>query len=415
MGYGGNVDHLPSMQAAWTRNAEIEARERLRIEYRQAHGGVEPPPMAAPAKRDRKANELLGSANLQNLNYIPVGQNTTNDDTMFKFGNKEKKKKASGFSGVGDNASLSFGVAEDATAREGETLQQYAARHGDIPLTTTPLTTIPLGNAHVLGDSASTKYEGILRSEDDENDEPQWAISDSQHNDGISSTIFVPAPSQNANIFNLAPSQNNTTANMPPKVTIKLKSTTTEAYEAQEAANKAMKHKLPTAHEIRRDMPPPMTGWPDRPATQNGGDEYQETLHAKPRMGKSTISLLPLSPSNPCFPASSLRQDHVLISLCAAAEKYRMFGDDIEAMHLAFNVPVYNEAGYEIPGTPETPGKWVEEEWENRTRFGDPQPSKSSSLPLQAPCAHCRIHVWQSASANKCAQSITGPPLLAPR
>lgn len=59
-----------------------------------------------------------------------------------------------------------------------------------------------------------------------------------------------------------------------------------------------------------------------------------------------------------------------------------MLGDDIDAMRLNVNAPVYNEADYEDPGTLETPGKYADEEWETRTRFDDLQPSRSSSLPL---------------------------------
>lgn len=380
MGYGGNVNHLPIMQAAWTRNAETEARERLRIEYRQAHGGIEPPSMGVLAKHDRKANERLGSANLQNPNYTLVGQNTTtNKNTMFTFGNKKMAQKAPGFSGVGNNNSLSFATAEEDTpmSREGESLEEYAARHGDIPLTT--LITVPLGNARVLGEAASAKYKGIHRSENDENDEPQWAKPDND-DDVVQDTTFTSGPAQNSAIFTTAAIHDNTTSNMSPKITFKLKSATTKAREAQEAANKAMKNKFPTVGEIRRDMPDAMTEWPDSPATPKGGDEYQENFCAELRIGKLPSTLLPLSSSSPWL-ASSLHLDHVLIVLCAAAEKYRIFGDDIEAMRLHLNSPCFNEADYAgEPGTPETPGKYVEKEWNNRTHFDDLQPSKSAPL-----------------------------------
>lgn len=66
-----------------------------------------------------------------------------------------------------------------------------------------------------------------------------------------------------------------------------------------------------------------------------------------------------------------------------------MFGDDIEAMRLGLNAPVYNEGDYEGPGTPETPAKCVDEGWENTTRFDDLQPSKSSSLLRSAGALPC--------------------------
>ena len=214
---------------------------------------------------------------------------------MFTFGNKEKAQKAPGFSGVENNASLSFAIAEDDTAsppREGETVEEYAARHGDIPLTR--LTTIPLGNARVLGEAASAKYEGIHRSQDDENDEPQWASPDVKRDDVIPRSL--PAQYSTTSTSTTALSQDNSTANMPPKITFELKSATTKAREAREAsekADKAMKHKFPTAEMIQRNKPEVMTERPDRPATPNGGEQYQENLHVEPRMGKSPSSLPP--------------------------------------------------------------------------------------------------------------------------
>ena len=234
---------------------------------------------------------------------------------MFTFDNKEKAQSEADFSGVKNKATLSFAIAEDDTSSivmEGETVQAYAARHGDIPLT--PLTAIPLGKARVLGEAVSGKYEGICRSENgenDENDEPQRGYPKIKR-DGIPRSL--PAQNSITSTSTLALSQDNSTANMPPKITFKLESTTTEAHEEREASEKAeksMKRKRLTAEEIQRDMSEAMTDWPDRPATPNGGDEYQENLYAEPRMCKSPSALHLLSPSNPQLLASPVRSSSV--------------------------------------------------------------------------------------------------------
>lgn len=217
-------------------------------------------------------------------------------------------QKTPGFSGIGNNVSLSFAIAEDATAsplKEGETVEEYASRHDEIPLT--PLTTLQPKSTRVLGE-ASGKYEDIRRPEDDENDEPEWAKPDND-DDLIHDTTFTCDPAQNSAIFTTATIHDNTTGNMPPKSTFKLKSATTKARDAREISVKAMQHRLPTAEELPADMSEPLTDWPDRPATPGGGDEYQENLHAEPRMSKSPSSsflhlapgsLLPLSDRSTC-------------------------------------------------------------------------------------------------------------------
>lgn len=173
-------------------------------------------------------------------------------------------------------------------------MEEYAARHGSIPLT--PLTTT-FGNAGVLGETASAKYQDIRRSEaqENENDEPQWPLPDNIHDDVTTGSLAT----QKVNTFNLAATQLDNTANMPPKITLKLKSATTKALEGREAsekAGKAMKHKFSTAENIHRDMLEVITEGPERLITPNGGHEFQKNLHAELRMGKS-----PFPPPPPPF------------------------------------------------------------------------------------------------------------------